>query len=220
MNVSPRAVWALSPPRDGRAYVDGISDRQPLWLRWRAACLHSNSQGDADGQRDDLCCPYSPAALGTPCWLVDILSRVTRMQVGEIAEGCIFEPNHVYVIPAGEDLTMDGAAFSLVPATTVNGWPDAFDIYLDSVARTTQRRAVTVILSGMSEDGSAALKDLRRSGGLNYAQADAPSRGMPESAVRTGMVDYVGSPEAIAALILGLPEIGLVASSLEGLQPF
>ncbi len=157
--------------------------------------------------------------MGTPCWLVDILSRVTRMQVGEIAEGCIFEPNHVYVIPAGEDLTMDGEAFSLVPAATVNGWPDAFDIYLDSVARTTSRRAVTVILSGMSEDGSAALKDLRTSGGLNYAQADAPSRDMPESAVRTGMVDYMGSPEEIAAVILGLPEIGRGVSSLKDLRP-
>ena len=157
--------------------------------------------------------------MGMPCWLVDILSRVTRMQVGEIAEGCIFKPNQVYVIPAGEDLTTDGETFSLVPATTVSGWPDAFDIYLESVARTTHLRAVTVILSGMSEDGSAALKHLRKSGGLNYAQADAPSRGMPESAVRTGMVDYVGSPEEIAAVILGLPEIGRGASSLKGLLP-
>ena len=145
--------------------------------------------------------------MGTPCWLVDILSRVTRMQVGEIAEGCVFEPNHVYVIPAGEDLTIDGEAFCLVPATTVYGWPDSFDIYLDSVARTTRARAVTVILSGMSEDGSAALEDLRKSGGLTYAQIDAPSRGMPESAVRTGMVDYEGSPEEIAAVILGLPAV-------------
>ena len=63
--------------------------------------------------------------MGTPCWLVDILSRVTRMKVGEIAEGCIFKPNQVYVIPAGEDLTIDGETFSLVPAATVNGWPDA-----------------------------------------------------------------------------------------------
>jgi two-component system CheB/CheR fusion protein len=157
--------------------------------------------------------------IGTPCWLVDILSRVTRMKVRQIAEGCVFEPNHVYVIPAGEDLTMNGEAFSLVPAATVNGWPDSFDIYLDSVARTTQRRAVTVILSGMSEDGSSALRDLRKSGGLNYVQADAPSRGMPESAVRTGMVDYVGSPEEIAAVILGLPEIRLSALMVDGLQP-
>lgn len=157
--------------------------------------------------------------MGTPCWLVDILSRVTGMRVGEIAEGCVFEPNHVYVIPAGEDLTIDGEAFCLVPATTVYGWPDSFDIYLDSVAKTTRRRAVTVILSGMSEDGSAALGDLRKSGGLNYAQTDAPSRDMPESAVRTGMVDYEGSPEEIAAAILGLPEIGRNGSSLKGLQP-
>ena len=34
------------------------------------------------------------------------------------------------------------------------------------------------------------------------------SEAWSESAVRTGMVDYVGSPEEIAAVILRLPEIG------------
>lgn len=140
----------------------------------------------------------------TPCWLVDILSRVTPMRVEEILDGSVFQPNRVYVIPAGKDLTIEGGAFCLVPASTVHGWPDAFDIYLESVATTTSRRAVTVILSGMAADGSASLEHLRDSGGLNYAQAGAGSPSMPESAIRTGMVDYVGSAEEIALSILGL----------------
>jgi chemotaxis response regulator CheB len=140
----------------------------------------------------------------TPCWLVDILSRVTPMLVEEIFDGSVFQPNRVYVIPAGKDLTIAGGTFCLAPARTVNGWPDAFDIYLESVAIATVRRAVTVILSGMSGDGSAALEHLRKSGGLNYAQTGARSPTMPESAIGTGMVDYSGSPEEIALSILGL----------------
>jgi two-component system CheB/CheR fusion protein len=140
----------------------------------------------------------------SPCWLVDILSRVTPMHVEEIFNGSIFQPNRVYVIPAGQDLTVAEGAFCLAPASSVNGWPDVFDIYLESVATTTCDRAVTVILSGMAADGSAALEHLRESGGLNYAQSGARAPSMPDSAIRTGMVDYTGSPEEIALSILGL----------------
>lgn len=140
-----------------------------------------------------------------PCWLVGILSHVTAMPVEEIVDGLILEPNRVYVLPSGQDLTIDGSAFCLAPAKTVRGWPDAFDIYLQSVARTTRRRAVTVILSGMAEDGSAFLEELRECGGINYAQASAPIPSMPASAIRTRMIDYVGSAGEIAVAILGLP---------------
>jgi chemotaxis response regulator CheB len=141
--------------------------------------------------------------IDTPCWLVEIFSRITTMPVEEIVDGSTFEPNRIYVIPAGQDLTIDGDAFRLVPARTVWGWPDGFDIYLESVARTTNRRALTVILSGLATDGSAFLRKLRQSGGLNYAQNDAPTPEMPNSAIQTGMIDYAGSSEQIAAVILG-----------------
>jgi chemotaxis response regulator CheB len=142
--------------------------------------------------------------VGIPCMLVKVLSRVTRMPVQEILNGQHFKPNNVYVIPAGKDLTINGSAFLLAPARTLRGWPDAFDIYLQSVARTTFRRAVTVILSGMAADGSAFLKELRATGGVNYAQTDARTPSMPDSAMRTGMIDYAASAVEIAGAICEL----------------
>jgi two-component system CheB/CheR fusion protein len=143
----------------------------------------------------------------TPCWLVDILSRITPMLVEEIVNGTTFEPNRVYVMPAGQDLTIDGLRFCLVPATIARGWPNAFDIYLRSVAVTTYQRALTVILSGMAKDGSASLEGLRDSGGINYAQFGGVSPSMPKSAIETGMVDYIGTAMEIAKAILELPDI-------------
>src|SRR5579862_21345 len=139
----------------------------------------------------------------TPCWLVEILSRVTTMHVEEIVDGLILEPNRVYVNPPGQDLTIDGSALCLAPAKIVRGWPDTFDTYLNSVAQTTRGRAMTVIMSGMAKDGSAFLHELRQSGGFNYAQDDASVPSMPKGAILTGMIDYIGSAEQIAVAILG-----------------
>lgn len=141
---------------------------------------------------------------GNSSGLVRVLARATSMHVQEVRNGSLFQPNTVYVMPGGKDLTINRDAFQLVPITRMRGLPDGFDIYLESLATTTFRRAITVILSGMAADGSAALEHLRETGGTNYAQTGAEFSSMPDSAVRTGMVDYVGSPEEIAVSILAL----------------
>lgn len=120
------------------------------------------------------------------------------MHVEEIQDGMILSPNCVYVIPPGRDLTTDGNAFWLAPASVKHGWPNTFDLFLLSVSRTTFKRAITVILSGYAQDGSAALAELRKSGGKNYAQTNAEFPSMPCSAIRTGKIDFVGSLAEIA----------------------
>jgi two-component system, chemotaxis family, CheB/CheR fusion protein len=136
-----------------------------------------------------------------PCQLAKILSQVTQMPVQQIENGWVLKPNCVYIIPPGTDLTTDGTAFWLAPMSTVYGWPDGFDIFLKSLARSTKDRALTVILSGMAADGSAALAALRDSGGICFAQNDAEYSGMPSSAIATGKVDHIGSAAEIAALL-------------------
>lgn len=144
---------------------------------------------------------------GGPAWLESILANVTAMSVESIANGTIFLANHVYICPPGMDLTMDGHAFRLVPASKTFGWPDTFDIFLRSVARTTHARALTVILSGMAGDGSAVMAELQRGGGINYAQSNAVEPSMPQSAIRTRCIDCVGSPQEIATAILRLQPV-------------
>lgn len=123
------------------------------------------------------------------------------MPVEEIENGSVLFPNTVYVIPPGKDLTTDGSAFRLAPMSTTYGWPDGFDIFLTSLARNTHGRAVAVILSGAGYDGSAALGELRLSGGVNLAQTDAVMSSMPRSAVATGNVDHFCSAADIGALV-------------------
>lgn len=139
--------------------------------------------------------------LGNSCRLVEILTRVTDMRVEEIKSGTVLCPNCVYVIPAGKDLTTDGSVFCLAPASVRYGRCNTFDLFLFSVARKTLKRAITIILSGHAQDGSAALAELRMSGGTNYAQSNAEYSSMPRSAIRTGNIDFSGTPAEIAAAI-------------------
>jgi chemotaxis response regulator CheB len=61
-----------------------------------------------------------------------------------------------------------------------------------------------VIVSGYDGDGAAALCGIKEAGGITIAQkletAAAPD--MPESAIATGCIDFVLSPEDIAQEIV------------------
>lgn len=142
--------------------------------------------------------------VGSGSKLVEILSRVTAMSVQEIEDGTVLKQNCVYVAPAGMDVTTDGEAFQIVRSSKPYGWPNTFDVYLRSVAVNTRDRAITVILSGMAADGSASLGELKKSGGINYAQTDATTEGMLRNAIATGNVDCQGTLAQIIDSILSL----------------
>jgi chemotaxis response regulator CheB len=133
--------------------------------------------------------------------LVDILPRITKMPVALVGDGESVKADHVYVVPAGMQVTMDGEVFRLSPLVKPPGWPKNISIFLKSLADDRQKRAIAVILSGFDSDGAAALKSIKEAGGLVFAQkfqtAEQPD--MPQSAVKTGCVDRLLSPPEIAA---------------------
>jgi len=60
--------------------------------------------------------------------------------------------------------------------------------------------------SGYDGDGAAALCGIRDAGGITIAQAPATARfpDMPDSAIASGCVDFILSPEAIAGKIVSI----------------
>jgi two-component system CheB/CheR fusion protein len=142
--------------------------------------------------------------IGHTCWLREILARTTRMTVEEVEDGTVLAPDHVYILPPGRDMTTDGNLLWLAPSSSPHGWPHTFDVFLKSLAQSTRFRAVAVILSGMAGDGSEALNAIRLCGGLTFAQTGADYDSMPETAIGTGKVDFVGSPIELSARIANL----------------
>jgi len=133
--------------------------------------------------------------------LVEILPRMTEMPVVLVADGKIVQADHVYVVPAGMQVTMDGDVFRLSLLGKLAGWPKNITIFLQSLAEDRQKRAIAVILSGFDSDGAAALESIKKAGGLVFAQEfqTAKQPEMPQSAVKTGWVDRLLPPAEIAA---------------------
>ncbi len=63
---------------------------------------------------------------------------------------------------------------------------------------------IAVIVSGFDGDGAAALCGIKAVGGITIAQAPdtAGQPDMPESAIASGCIDFILSPEAIAREII------------------
>jgi two-component system chemotaxis response regulator CheB len=73
-------------------------------------------------------------------------------------------------------------------------------VFLRSLARHWNGKLIAVIVSGYDGDGADALCAIREVGGTTIAQkletAEHPD--MPESAIASGCVDFILSPEGIA----------------------
>ncbi|MCY2994289.1 MAG: chemotaxis protein CheB [Planctomycetota bacterium] len=140
--------------------------------------------------------------------LVEILPRFTKMPVVLLADGEIVRADHVYVVPAGMQVLMAGDVFRIHPLSARSGWPKNISIFLRSLADDRQKRAVAVILSGFDSDGAAALQPIKAAGGIVIAQdfQTAKQPDMPQSAVKTGCVDFLLEPAEIAEKIRRIGE--------------
>ncbi|NTV15228.1 MAG: chemotaxis protein CheB [Desulfobulbaceae bacterium] len=136
--------------------------------------------------------------------LHEILPRHTKMPVELITEKLLIEPNHVFIIPAQRDLHVLEGEFRLKPISKPRGWPDVITVFLRSLTQHWDGKLVAVIVSGYDGDGAAALCGIQQVGGIAIAQKPdtAGQPDMPESAIESGCIDFVLSPEDIAKEIV------------------
>ena len=139
-----------------------------------------------------------------PTHLHEILPRFTTMPVNLITESLIIEPNRVFIIPENRDLHVLNGEFRLKPISKPRGWPDVITVFLRSLTRYWDGKLIAVIVSGCDGDGAAALCDIKEIGGITIAQklSTASQPDMPESAIASGCIDFVLSPEDIAKEIV------------------
>ena len=135
-----------------------------------------------------------------PTRLHEILPQFTKMPVDLITEGMQIRPNRVFIIPAKRDLHVVNGEFHLEPLSKPRGWPDVITVFLRSLAQHWQGKLIAVIVSGYDGDGADALCEIREVGGVTIAQtsATAGQPDMPASAVESGCIDFILSPENIA----------------------
>ena len=135
--------------------------------------------------------------------LHEILPGYTKMPVDLITEDLQIRPGRVFIIPPQRDLHLLDGTFRLKPISKPRGWPDVITVFLRSLTQHWNGRLIAVIVSGYDGDGAEALCAIRDVGGVTIAQRldTAGQPDMPASAIETGCIDYVLSPEDIGAAI-------------------
>jgi chemotaxis response regulator CheB len=140
----------------------------------------------------------------TATLLHKLLPRYTEMPVELITESLLIEPNHVFIIPEQRDLHVLDGEFRLKPISKPRGWPDVITVFLRSLTQNWDGKLIAVIVSGYDGDGAAALCGIKEVGGITIAQKPdtATQPDMPQSAIASGCIDFVLSPENIAQEIV------------------
>jgi two-component system chemotaxis response regulator CheB len=122
-----------------------------------------------------------------------ILDRVGTLHAITPIDGEALENGLVYVAPRGKHMTIEDRRVRLSQGPAEHGLRPAIDPLFRSAARACGPRAIGVVLSGMLDDGTAGLREIRARGGWALAQApdEAAFPSMPESAIANVGVDYV-----------------------------
>ena len=132
--------------------------------------------------------------------LHQILPNSTAMPVELITDRLDVRPNCVFIIPEKRDLHVLNGEFRLKPISKPWGWPDVITVFLRSLTENWDGQLIAVIVSGYDGDGAAALCGIKDVGGITIAQKldTAGQPDMPQSAIESGCIDFILSPEDIA----------------------
>ena len=132
-----------------------------------------------------------------------LLSRVTPLRVQVAADNQEVLPDEVYLIPPGQDLTIDGRRLHLTPRNDSNNFSRPIDAFFTSLAAAAGPWAAAVVLSGTGSDGSRGIVEVDQAGGMVIAQLPQTCAfdAMPVNAAATGCVDAVIPPEQIGQVL-------------------
>jgi two-component system chemotaxis response regulator CheB len=140
--------------------------------------------------------------------LAERLSAEFPIPVQEGSSGCVLQPGHAWIAPGDHHMIVvrDGLQVRMLvhQDPPENSCRPAVDVLLRSVAQSFGANSLTVILTGMGQDGLRGCQAVREAGGQILAQDEATSVvwGMPGYVAGAGLADQVLPLSLIADEIL------------------
>jgi len=115
------------------------------------------------------------------------------MPVLSIRDGMKAQGDTVYVIPPNTNITINDGILHFVKQPKPHYLNLPINFFLEALAEDKKENAIAIILSGSGSDGSLGIKAIKSQEGLVMVQDPLTAKydGMPQSAVNTGMTDYV-----------------------------
>ncbi len=140
----------------------------------------------------------------------ELLSRHSALPICVVTHGMEVQANHVYLLPPRKEMVIKDGHLWLSDKDRLQSLTLPIDKFFRSLAADCGRNAIAVVLSGTGSDGSRGLCDVKRAGGLVFAEDPETAKfdGMPLSAIATGMVDRIGSADKLAPWVSGNPHEG------------
>jgi two-component system, chemotaxis family, CheB/CheR fusion protein len=152
--------------------------------------------------------------------MVQLLGRETALAVCEIEDNAIPEPDLIYVAPAGRNVVLQEGRFKLLETKREAMPKPSANAFFTSLAIEKGEDAIGVILSGTGSDGTVGLREIKANGGFTFAQEPSSAKysGMPQSAIDSGCVDWILTPDKIAEEIANIvrhrPTIAIASEQL------
>ncbi|MDY9925388.1 chemotaxis protein CheB [Methanosarcina sp.] len=136
--------------------------------------------------------------------LTDLIGRYTQMPVYEVKDGMVVQPDCIYVIPPNHDMVLEYGTLQLLKPAEPRGHRLPIDLFFRSLAQNKQEMAIGIVLSGTGSDGTLGVQAIKTEGGMVMAQTLESSEydGMPQSAIATGLVDYILAPAEMPAQLI------------------
>lgn len=127
----------------------------------------------------------------------ELIQRCTTMKVSEAEDTMVIEPNAVYIIPPGKNLSILNGTIQLMNIAGTQGVRMPIDYFFRSLAKDQKEKSIGIILSGMGTDGTLGLRAIQEVGGMTMVQDPASAKfdSMPRSAIRNGLIDFSLTPE-------------------------
>ena len=125
------------------------------------------------------------------------LNSLSQITVKEASHGERILPGHAYIAPGGKQfhISRSGANYVAVvdDGPAVNRHKPSVEVLFKSAAALVGRNAYGVMLTGMGNDGAAAMREMKDAGSYNYVQDEASCIvfGMPREAIAHGAADEV-----------------------------
>jgi two-component system CheB/CheR fusion protein len=128
--------------------------------------------------------------------LTELIRRYTRMQVFEVEDGMVVQPNCTYIIPPNRDMVLSNGTLQLMDPSAPRWQRLPIDFFFRSLAQDQHERAIGIVLSGTGSDGTLGVRAIKDKGGMIIVQDPVSTEhdSMPRNAIDTGLVDYILSP--------------------------
>ena len=125
------------------------------------------------------------------------LNSLSQITVKEASHGERILPGHAYIAPGGKQfhISRSGANYVAVvdDGPAVNRHKPSVEVLFKSGAALVGRNAYGIMLTGMGNDGAAAMREMKDAGSYNFVQDEASCIvfGMPREAIAHGAADEV-----------------------------